>query len=50
MGKENLPLANVNPQQTHFEFGDIIFDSRFDSGNMSRVEQTGSNTVSPAND
>jgi len=40
--QENLPsatqkFAEINPQQNFFQFGDIQFDSRFDSGNLSKV-------------
>lgn len=30
-------LAEINPQQNLFEFEDIKFDSRFDSGNLLNV-------------
>ena len=30
---------NVQPQQNYFEFDQITFDSRFDSGNLAQAEK-----------
>ena len=36
-----LPTLNIDshPQRVSYTFGDITFDSNFDSGNIGRVEQ-----------
>jgi len=33
-------LRQLHPQQTEFTFGPITLSSKFDSGNMSRAEET----------
>ena len=38
-------FINNHPQQTFFEFGPIKFDSRFDSGNLSKVTNPEINKV-----
>ncbi len=38
-------IEDVQPQQNEFEFGDIKFSSKFDSGNMLRVERVDFFTV-----
>ena len=37
------PTLNIDsqPQRATYVFGDITFDSNFDSGNIGRVEQMG---------
>ena len=44
----SLPTAckgDIHPQQTLHEFGGIRFDSRFDSGNLEKVEKYRNNHV-----
>jgi len=39
-----IPISG-NPQQNRFSFGDIIFSSQFDSGNLSDVIKVDENNV-----
>ncbi|KAL4483174.1 hypothetical protein ABPG74_019200 [Tetrahymena malaccensis] len=44
-GNKNLPQSckpDIHPQQTKHEFGSIVFDSQFDSGNLEKVERNSS--------
>lgn len=44
----NLPTScklDTHPQQTRHEFGNIVFDSKFDSGNLELVEKAKANHV-----
>ena len=43
--QEKPKFINANPQQNLFEFGPIKFDSRFDSGNLSKVTHPDSSRV-----
>lgn len=36
--KANIPIRD-NPQQNIFAFGNIIFSSKFDSGNLGKATQ-----------
>ncbi len=43
MSNDNYPIP---PSHKTFNFGSVVFDSNFDSGNCSDVEKVSSNQVS----